>query len=169
MNLESTVHTFDITPFEETQRLGALTASFIYPGLTVLLLGNLGTGKTEFMRHLGEALGTREVRSPSFILVNEYATTPPVAHADLYRLETPQAVEALNLHEYPLQGWALFVEWGERWETPPEKDLWLFRFSLDYAMPQGKRMVQLSSRGEKAQESLEKLLKKAHKKNSSPG
>ncbi|HOO63392.1 MAG TPA: tRNA (adenosine(37)-N6)-threonylcarbamoyltransferase complex ATPase subunit type 1 TsaE [Synergistaceae bacterium] len=152
---------FDITEMERTTRLGALAAGQIYPGLTVLLLGNLGTGKTEFVRALGNALGTSEVRSPSFILINEYDTEPPLAHADLYRLDEKGA-EELGLEEYPLRKWVLLVEWGERWQTPPTEDLWIFRFTALPSERENKplRRIEASSRGARAFECLEELYRK---------
>jgi tRNA threonylcarbamoyladenosine biosynthesis protein TsaE len=156
----SELYYFDITHMEQTQRLGALASETIYPGLTVLLLGNLGTGKTEFVRALGRTLGTEEVRSPSFILINEYPTSPPLAHADLYRLDEAGA-EELGLEEYPLRGWVLLVEWGERWQFPPEEDLWIFRFAADLSGEncERRRRIDASARGEQAQRALEELFR----------
>ena len=153
---------FDITRMEETRRLGDLASQEIYPGLTVLLLGNLGTGKTEFVRALGKALGTEEVRSPSFILVNEYDTNPPLAHGDLYRLDEEGGAHELGLEEYPLRGWVLLVEWGERWRHPPEEDLWIFRFTADSSGETSEplRRIEASSRGNRAGKILERLFRR---------
>ena len=161
MDHHSQFYSFDITHMEQTCRLGALASEAIYPGLTVLLLGNLGTGKTEFVRALGRALDTQEVRSPSFILINEYHTAPPLAHADLYRLDE-EGAEELGLEEYPLRGWVLLVEWGERWQFPPEEDLWIFRFegNLSGEGSEVRRTIDASARGGQAQRALEKLFRR---------
>ena len=161
MGLGAEPYLFDITEMEATLRLGDLASREIYPGLTVLLLGNLGTGKTEFVRALGKALGTEEVRSPSFILINEYETNPPLAHGDLYRLDE-EGAEELGLDEYSLRGWVLLVEWGERWQSPPEEDLWIFRFNAEASGTEGtpRRIIEASSRGDRASEILEKLHRK---------
>lgn len=76
---------------EETRRAGADLARRLRPGEAVLLEGDLGAGKTVFVKGLAEGLGLDpdEVSSPSFALVHEYgpAARPPVlVHADLYRL-----------------------------------------------------------------------------------
>lgn len=100
---------------EETRRLGATLAANLQPGAVVLLRGDLGAGKTCFVQGLAEGLGGHDVvTSPTYALVQEYDTTPPLAHADLYRLESTAAVLALGLEEWIEAGHILAVEWGER-------------------------------------------------------
>jgi tRNA threonylcarbamoyladenosine biosynthesis protein TsaE len=108
---------------EETLCLGRALGGMLVPGVTVLLSGDLGTGKTVLVRGVGEVLGATRVRSPSFTLVNEYPTAAGflLVHADLYRLE-PDGVEELGLEEYA-DGCVLFVEWPDRWRTPPDDAL----------------------------------------------
>lgn len=108
----------------ETFRLGEILGGLMVPGMTVLLRGDLGTGKTVFVRGVGNALGAEHVRSPSFTLINEYRTAKSfsLVHVDLYRLE-PDDVDELGLEEYPGDGCVLFVEWPERWATPPGKNV----------------------------------------------
>lgn len=84
----------------------------------VVLSGELGAGKTFLVRGVSRALGLPEefrVTSPTFTLVHELATVPPVLHADLYRLETSREVRDLGLASRRDEGWAVFVEWGEPW------------------------------------------------------
>ena len=99
-----------------TKQLARALRRVLSPGDLVVLAGPLGAGKTFLVRalcrELGLGAGTR-VTSPTFTLVHEYPTTPPVAHADLYRLRTAEDVEDLGLLERRDQGWALLVEWGE--------------------------------------------------------
>ena len=110
-----------------TRSLGRSLGRALVPGLTVLMDGDLGTGKTVLVRGVGDALGVGErVRSPSFTLVNEYPASNGllVVHADLYRLEDTASVEALGLEEYLLSpDTALIVEWPERWGSPPEDEV----------------------------------------------
>jgi len=101
---------------QDTIILGKHIGSYIYPGICILLHGELGAGKTVFIRGICEALGidSKIVRSPSFTLVNEYNGIYPVAHADLYRLEGDKnAIESLSLNEYTDEGYILLVEWAE--------------------------------------------------------
>jgi tRNA threonylcarbamoyladenosine biosynthesis protein TsaE len=100
---------------EETRRAGAALASRLRPGDAVFLEGDLGAGKTVFVKGLAEGLGLDpdEVSSPSFALVHEYgpAGRPPVlVHADLYRLPAAGGpVEDLGLET---RGEAILaVEW----------------------------------------------------------
>ena len=106
---------------------GARLAAVLRAGDVIALSGDLGAGKTTLARAILQALGhAGEVPSPSFTLVQTYPDlAPPVAHADLYRLESPRDADALGLDEWLADG-ALLVEWPERLgaEMWPER-LWL--------------------------------------------
>ena len=105
-----------------TRRIGARLGRHLRPGDVILLLGELGTGKTCLTQGIGRGLGvTDQVKSSSFVLVNEYAGRLKLYHADLYRLEDPREVMELALEETAADG-VLAVEWPERaWdELPPE-------------------------------------------------
>ena len=105
-----------------TRRIGARLGRHLRPGDVILLLGELGTGKTCFTQGIGRGLGaTDQVKSSSFVLVNEYGGRLRLYHADLYRLEDPREVMDLALEETAADG-VLAVEWPERaWdELPPE-------------------------------------------------
>ena len=80
------------------------------------LRGDLGSGKTVFVRGVAEGLGVspRKVRSPTFTLINEYSGGRlPLYHIDLYRL-VPSAIDRLALREYLYGDGACLVEWFER-------------------------------------------------------
>lgn len=96
-------------------RVGAALASLLRAGDVVALCGPLGAGKTTLVRGVLSALGHYgEVPSPTFAIVQPYETTnPPIAHADLYRLEDSSELEELGLDDQLLDG-ALLVEWPER-------------------------------------------------------
>ena len=105
-----------------TRRIGARLARRLRAGDVVLLLGELGTGKTCLTQGIGRGLEvTDPVKSSSFVLVNEYDGRLRLYHADLYRLEDPREVMDLALEETAADG-VLAVEWPERaWdELPPE-------------------------------------------------
>lgn len=107
---------------DETFALGKCLSAFVFPSLVIALSGDLGAGKTVLTRGIVEGLGFTHVRSPSFTLVNEYPTIPPVAHVDLYRLGSAEADE-LGLEEYVEKGHLLIIEWGERLPRLPGTDL----------------------------------------------
>jgi tRNA threonylcarbamoyladenosine biosynthesis protein TsaE len=106
---------------EDTEDIAATLAHELSPGATVLLYGDLGAGKTAFVRGLAAGLGIApdEVSSPTFTLVQTYQGTGLVLHhADLYRLDAGFDVEELGLGELAAEG-VLAVEWAERWTSPP--------------------------------------------------
>ncbi|MDQ3108949.1 MAG: tRNA (adenosine(37)-N6)-threonylcarbamoyltransferase complex ATPase subunit type 1 TsaE [Bacteroidota bacterium] len=79
--------------------------------------GELGAGKTTFIKALCAELGVKDaMSSPSFSLVNEYhdAKENPVYHFDLYRLKSPEEAFDIGMEEYLYSGNYCFVEWPER-------------------------------------------------------
>lgn len=84
------------------------------PGDVVLLLGELGAGKTTFVRGVAEGTGSHaDVASPTFQLVRIYPGRVQLAHVDLYRVESSSELRDLGLDELAEQG-AVVVEWGDR-------------------------------------------------------
>lgn len=102
---------------EETKELAEKFAKLIEDkGCFVSLYGEIGAGKTAFVKLVAEALGvTEKVTSPSFVILNEYHTAKlPIYHFDLYRLENEGVKTILDeLHEYSEGRQATFVEWAE--------------------------------------------------------
>jgi tRNA threonylcarbamoyladenosine biosynthesis protein TsaE len=106
----------------ETAETGRRLAERLGAGAIVLLSGDLGTGKTAFVRGMAAGLGidTAEVSSPTFTLIQEYrGGRVPLYHADLYRLSSREADE-LGLDDLADAGGVLAVEWPERRERWPE-------------------------------------------------
>ncbi len=108
---------------EETIALGREIARSLPQSCVVLLIGNLGAGKTTLAKGIVEGLGAasaEDVASPTFTLIHEYSGN--VYHVDLYRLDSAGQVAALGLEEL-LEGEAVtLVEWGERFpEMMPDK------------------------------------------------
>jgi tRNA threonylcarbamoyladenosine biosynthesis protein TsaE len=102
----------------ETEAAGRALAVSLDRGSVVLLHGDLGAGKTAFVRGLAAGFGAdpEDVSSPTFTLVQEYAGWLPVYHVDLYRL-APSEVRDLGLEELSMSG-VLAVEWAEKWDRP---------------------------------------------------
>jgi tRNA threonylcarbamoyladenosine biosynthesis protein TsaE len=102
----------------ETEAFGERFGKRLRVGDMVLLTGELGAGKTTFVR--GVARGTESnapVASPTFQLVRVYPGRVQLAHIDLYRMETPSELGDLGLDELLDQG-AVVVEWGDRLDAP---------------------------------------------------
>jgi tRNA threonylcarbamoyladenosine biosynthesis protein TsaE len=98
----------------ETEALAEELASRLAPGDLLLLAGELGSGKTTFVRGLARGLGaTATVQSPTFTLVRVYPGRVQLAHADLYRLERTAELGDLGLEELLEEG-VVAVEWGDR-------------------------------------------------------
>ena len=102
----------------ETEALGARLAAQLAAGDVVTVSGELGAGKTTFVRGACRALGVESpVSSPTFTIGHRYAAAIPVAHLDLYRLAGSGAEEWGDLEPY-FDGTIAFVEWpenGDNW------------------------------------------------------
>ena len=105
----------------ETTAVARRMAAVLSTGDVVLLYGDLGAGKTAFVRGLAEGLGIpgEEVSSPTFTLIQEYrGGRLPLFHADLYRLDDPREIEDLGLDEIAREG-VLAIEWAEKLPRTP--------------------------------------------------
>lgn len=102
----------------DTANLGARLAPMLKAGDIVVLVGELGSGKTLFTSGLAAGLGVDEgVTSPSFVLVRKYRTGfLPLTHADIYRLRTRNEFEDLDLITDAENG-VLVIEWGDAIEA----------------------------------------------------
>jgi tRNA threonylcarbamoyladenosine biosynthesis protein TsaE len=98
---------------EETEAAGARLVSSLVPGDVVTVSGELGAGKTTFVRGAARALGvTDPVTSPTFTVGNRYRGSVDVSHLDLYRFEGVSAAEWGDLEPY-FEDAVCFVEWPE--------------------------------------------------------
>lgn len=100
----------------ETEQLAADLAARFRGGEVVLILGELGAGKTAFVRGLARGLGSdpREVASPTFVLLTAYPGPLTLHHADLYRLAGNGDERELGLEELPGPRGVLAIEWADR-------------------------------------------------------
>ena len=97
---------------EETEAAGAKLAQGLRPGDVVLVSGELGSGKTTFVRGAARALGVRgPVPSPTFTIGQVLAGSPDVAHLDLYRLGSLAGEDPALLDDYLTPDRVAFVEW----------------------------------------------------------
>lgn len=139
--------TISLASQDITFNFGQYLGHCLPTGITLLLQGNLGAGKTTFVQGLGNGLGIPDmIVSPTFALVNEYHEgRVPLYHFDLYRLE-PGGVEQLNLEAYwegndeVLPG-IVAIEWPERLTLTPET---FFHINFDYG-PNDSRVVTIQS------------------------
>ena len=103
----------------ETAGVAATLARRVPPGTVVLLYGELGAGKTAFVRGFvaGVGIAPDEVSSPTFTVIQQYGGDARVYHVDLYRL-APDEVDDLGLEELPERGGLVCIEWAERLPRP---------------------------------------------------
>lgn len=106
---------------EETIAFGVQLARELRPPVLVLLLGDLGAGKTTLTKGIVAGLGAapeEEVTSPTFTMIHEYGfardITARVYHVDLYRVETARELETLGLEDLLAERAVVLVEWGEK-------------------------------------------------------
>jgi tRNA threonylcarbamoyladenosine biosynthesis protein TsaE len=140
-----------------THQLGVQLGQYLTAGSTLLLNGNLGSGKTTLVQGIGAGLGiTEPIVSPTFTLICEYFEGRlPLYHLDLYRLQPPE-VDELHLEvyweagEYPLG--VVAIEWAERL---PELPLDCLHINLT-SLPNG-RQADFSASGVFHQQTLQQL------------
>ncbi len=97
--------------------VGGAIAGELKPPQWILLVGDLGAGKTTFAKGLIGGLGSApadEVLSPSFSLIHEYKGPPKVYHIDLYRLDRLPELETLGLDDIWDERAVVLIEWGEK-------------------------------------------------------
>ncbi|MBD3296065.1 MAG: tRNA (adenosine(37)-N6)-threonylcarbamoyltransferase complex ATPase subunit type 1 TsaE [Candidatus Omnitrophica bacterium] len=125
---------------EKTMELGAKVAGTLSPGDLVALTGDLGTGKTMFVKGMAEGLGIpgERVNSPSFVILREYAGTRPLYHFDVYRLDEDQFAETVDYRMYFYGAGLSVVEWADKIEhILPEEYL---RVDMAYGQKRQRRL-----------------------------
>jgi tRNA threonylcarbamoyladenosine biosynthesis protein TsaE len=140
---------------EDMERLGAVLAPQLRPGVVVFLHGELGAGKTTFIRGVLRGLGfTGAVKSPTYTLVEPYQLGGlTVYHFDLYRLNDPEELEFLGVRDYLEGSGVCLVEWAERGAgvlPAPDVDIAIER-------QEERRVVRLTSNTENGAVSLRGL------------
>ena len=131
---------------EETSAAGERLAVRVKPGDVLLLHGDLGAGKTAFAQGLAAGLGVEgPVTSPTFTIVQEYEGRLPVAHVDVYRLDTVQDLYDLGFDELIDDGRVTIVEWGDRVVQALPADHLVIR--IDPGAADNERVLELSFRG----------------------
>ena len=112
----------------ETEAIARQLAQRVPAGSILALKGDLGSGKTSFVRGVVAGLGsTADVTSPTFTIVHEYpGGRIPVYHFDFFRIENQQSAERLGLDEYFFGDGVSVIEWADRFpEFIPEQARWI--------------------------------------------
>lgn len=99
---------------KETEKIGEEFAKSLQGGTVIAMYGDLGAGKTAFVRGMAKGLGiTARVSSPTFTIVNEYPGNPALIHFDMYRLSSSDELFDIGWEDYLARGAICVVEWSE--------------------------------------------------------
>jgi tRNA threonylcarbamoyladenosine biosynthesis protein TsaE len=119
---------FTSNSVEETMAFARAWAAALVPNDVVALVGDLGSGKTHFVKGLLQAFeSAEEATSPTFTLVHEYRRGRlPVFHFDFYRMEQPSEIDRIGFDDYLEEGGVSVVEWADRFpQVFPKRTRWL--------------------------------------------
>jgi len=145
----------------ETEQIGSLLGSMLAEGDIIALCGELGTGKTTFVRGIARGMGLEEaeVASPSFTLVNEYEGPLRLFHIDLYRLEDEKDLIGIDYEEYLKGDGVVVIEWANRIpQAVPHDALWI---TLRYLGAEC-REIMLQAQGDRYKVMIEELQRKVY-------
>ncbi len=140
----------NVSTLKETAGFAQQFADGLEPGDILCLNGEIGTGKTTFVRLVCESLGITDdsvVKSPSFNIVHTYETKLSIIHHfDLYRLNSiEQLVEEVGLYDYLALNGIIFIEWAYNLGSLPIKDYYSMEFS--YGKNETSRIIKLHAHG----------------------
>ena len=118
---------------EETRSIGAEFARNAPAGMVLSLIGDLGVGKTEFVKGLALGLGIEDqVTSPTFTILHEYrGGRLPLFHVDFYRLRAEMELDEIGFDEYLNAGGLCAIEWGDKFANRLPSDSMKILFSID--------------------------------------
>jgi len=122
------VATFISNSPDETEAFGRRFENDVRPGDVLALTGDLGSGKTQFVKGLVAGLGSSPpATSPTFTLIHEYSGGRlPIYHFDFFRVEDQQSAERLGLDDYFFGDGVSVIEWADRFpDLIPEKARWI--------------------------------------------
>ncbi|MGQ9797851.1 MAG: tRNA (adenosine(37)-N6)-threonylcarbamoyltransferase complex ATPase subunit type 1 TsaE [Ignavibacterium sp.] len=108
---------------DDTKQIALEFFGELKAGDVVVLNGELGTGKTFFIKKIAESLGVQNANSPTFAIVNEYDSQPKIYHFDFYRINKVNELHEIGFEDYLTDSEAIiFIEWGELFsEVLPSK------------------------------------------------
>lgn len=141
----------------QTMGWGSRLGKLLQGGEIIALVGELGAGKTCFVRGVTQGLEVGKdawIRSPSFTLINEYQGRLPVYHIDLYRVEGRAQLEGLNLREYLYSDGVSLIEWFEHLPADEVDEFLEVRAAY---VDGNRRQLTFSSHGQRYEEIVEGL------------
>lgn len=142
---------------DKTEKWGVILGRLLRAGDLIFLSGDLGAGKTCFVRGLAEGIGAdAPVSSPSFGLIRLYNGSPSLYHMDFYRLNSPKDLQVLDLPELFDEQAIFAIEWGD-WVKPSYPQHMEIRIA--YGEEEESRILDFEPHGERYLEIFEELKK----------
>lgn len=131
---------------KQTQVIASKLASRLRPGDILALVGNLGSGKTVFVKGLARGVGIKEkeVLSPTFVLLRQYQGRQTLNHFDLYRLKDIRQLEQIGYEEYFYGGGITVIEWADRIKKALPKEHLRIEFKV---LSEKRRLIKIMAKG----------------------
>ena len=143
--------------WEETFKLGETIGQAVTGCLIIALMGDLGSGKTVFVKGLAKGLAVPKefmITSPSYTLINEYPGRVPLIHADLYRLSSAMDIESTGLFDTMVAEGVLAIEWAERLERQSLAQDMVIHFDIQ---EDDTRKISITGCGQRGEDLLKEL------------
>ena len=145
--LSENEYCIDIFSLEECQQLAvAIARQSLVPGC-IALAGTLGAGKTQFTSFFAMEIGANpeEVSSPTFVLLHQYNTTPPLCHIDAYRIVDEDEFLEIGIEEVLENDCITIIEWADRFPDLLPRDHLMLQFSNVDSGPHQRRVHAIST------------------------
>lgn len=140
---------------KDTKNLGISIGNIIKDGDSILLSGDLGAGKTELVRYIVEGSGNDSfVRSPTFVLINNYSGEKNITHCDFYRIDLGAEVEEIGIEEY-YENSTVIIEWPEKIINNLPSDSVIVK--ILFTENEDQRKIMLYSTGSKSKKFINKI------------
>jgi tRNA threonylcarbamoyladenosine biosynthesis protein TsaE len=127
------MHTLHSDSVDQTFALGATLGRRVFPGAFIALIGDLGAGKTAFVRGVGAGMGvTTRVQSPTYILVQAHeGGRLPLWHADFYRLGEADELDAIGFFDLVGGDGVVVAEWADKFPDALPSDRLEIRLDIE--------------------------------------
>lgn len=146
---------------DDTEHLGYFLGSISKKGYLICLVGDLGVGKTEFVKGFAKGLGVEEyVTSPTFIIVNEYKGRLPLYHFDVYRINNTDEMYEIGYEEYFYGDGVCIIEWGDMIESLLPQERITVTISKDITQGVDYRNIDIIPSGDKYNSIIPEMLEK---------
>ena len=146
---------------EDTENLGEYIGNVVKKGYVICLTGDLGVGKTEFVKGLARGLKVMDyITSPTFIIVNQYEGRIPLYHFDVYRIENVSEMDEIGYEEYFYGDGVCVIEWANLIEDIIPKENIGVHISKDIEMGENFRNISIETKGDMYDSLIREMIEK---------